>query len=189
MLKRLRNGPIAQVVCLCITTAVFLALIDITSAEITSCPTNRTMIANLSCAAILGDLTGQLLSSDPATAITQDLVAGTQLGLGDILVTFASIKTNGTFICTAVITVVNTTPLVYVCNTNKTVECGSLWNFDEPAASNGCAGTNVTLMMRHHSQPERETSSSLIWNAEELFCLGYLPSSAKSGKTKSSTEL
>jgi hypothetical protein len=36
-------------------------------------------------------------------------------------------------------------PGTIICPTNKTVECGSVWNFDDPRATNACCGTNVTL--------------------------------------------
>jgi hypothetical protein len=47
--------------------------------------------------------------------------------------------------CSQSITVVDTTPPVIVCATNKTVECGSQWTFDPPQAWDGCCGTNVTV--------------------------------------------
>jgi uncharacterized repeat protein (TIGR03803 family) len=46
--------------------------------------------------------------------------------------------------CSQTITVVDTTRPVLTCASNKTVECGSPWTFDEPGASDNCC-TNVTL--------------------------------------------
>jgi len=46
---------------------------------------------------------------------------------------------------TRTVYVVDTTPPVLVCATNKSAECGSAWSFDPPEASDGCSGTNVTV--------------------------------------------
>jgi hypothetical protein len=43
------------------------------------------------------------------------------------------------------VTVVDTTPPVITCATNRTVECGQAWTFDLPAFSDLCDGTNVTI--------------------------------------------
>ena len=42
------------------------------------------------------------------------------------------------------VTVVDTTPPVLTCATNKTVQCGTAWIFDAPTASDACS-TNVTI--------------------------------------------
>ncbi|MGD0539508.1 MAG: LamG-like jellyroll fold domain-containing protein, partial [Verrucomicrobiota bacterium] len=47
--------------------------------------------------------------------------------------------------CSQVVTVVDTTPPVITCASNKIVECGTMWSFDLPAAVDACSGTNVTL--------------------------------------------
>jgi streptogramin lyase len=39
----------------------------------------------------------------------------------------------------------DTTPPVLACATNKTVQCGTAWDFDPPTASDVCSGTNVTI--------------------------------------------
>jgi hypothetical protein len=43
------------------------------------------------------------------------------------------------------VTVVDTTPPVMTCATDKTVNCGTAWSFDAPTASDACSGTNVTI--------------------------------------------
>ena len=50
-------------------------------------------------------------------------------------------------VCTQLVLVVDTTPPLLTCASNKTVECGSAWSFDPPAASDACSGTNVTVTL------------------------------------------
>jgi hypothetical protein len=38
-------------------------------------------------------------------------------------------------------------PGIIICPPNKTVECGTAWNFDDPQATNSCCGTNVMLVI------------------------------------------
>jgi hypothetical protein len=47
--------------------------------------------------------------------------------------------------CSQTVTVLDTTPPVLTCAGNKTVECGSGWEFDLPAALDTCGSTNVIL--------------------------------------------
>ena len=47
--------------------------------------------------------------------------------------------------CIQIVTVVDTTPPVLTCATNKTVQCGKAWNFDAPTVSDSCSGTNLTV--------------------------------------------
>lgn len=47
--------------------------------------------------------------------------------------------------CSQVVTVEDVVPPVLTCATNKTVECGAAWDFDEPTAFDACCGTNLTL--------------------------------------------
>jgi hypothetical protein len=47
--------------------------------------------------------------------------------------------------CQQIVTVVDTTPPVVNCAPNKTVECGTAWNFDSPTATDNCVGTNLTI--------------------------------------------
>ncbi|MBI3849787.1 MAG: HYR domain-containing protein, partial [Verrucomicrobia bacterium] len=44
--------------------------------------------------------------------------------------------------CSQTVTIVDTTPPTFTCSTNKTVQAGATWTFDEPAAIHGC-GSNV----------------------------------------------
>src|SRR5262249_39843596 len=47
--------------------------------------------------------------------------------------------------CTQIVSQVDSTAPVPTCASDKTVECGSLWDFDAPTALDGCTGTNVTI--------------------------------------------
>ncbi len=51
-----------------------------------------------------------------------------------------------TAVCTQVVSVVDTTPPTLTCATNKTVECGSSWSFDEPTVSDNCC-TNQPVVL------------------------------------------
>ena len=48
--------------------------------------------------------------------------------------------------CSQTVTVEDTTPPVLTCAANKTVPCGTAWNFDAPTASDTCC-TNVTVQL------------------------------------------
>jgi hypothetical protein len=50
-----------------------------------------------------------------------------------------------TNICSQTVTEIDTTPPIFACPTNKTVNCGDAWTFDAPAVTDNCSGTNVTL--------------------------------------------
>jgi hypothetical protein len=50
-----------------------------------------------------------------------------------------------TNICSQTVTEMDTLPPVFSCPTNKTVNCHDAWTFDEPAVTDNCSGTNVTL--------------------------------------------
>ncbi len=47
--------------------------------------------------------------------------------------------------CSQTVTVLDSLAPDLTCSTNKTVECGSAWSFDEPIALEQCSGTNVVL--------------------------------------------
>jgi hypothetical protein len=81
----------------------------------------------------------------------------------NVVITVASTVTNGvcpqvitrtwlvidacgnTNTCSQIVTVVDTTPPVLTCASDKTVQCGTAWSFDAPTVSDICSGTNVTL--------------------------------------------
>ena len=52
---------------------------------------------------------------------------------------------NSSTVCTQTVSVVDLVPPVITCATNKSVECGSSWNFDQPSAFDTCCGTNLTM--------------------------------------------
>ena len=47
--------------------------------------------------------------------------------------------------CTQIVTVVDSTPPMLTCAPDKNIQCGSVWDFDQPAASDACCGNNVTI--------------------------------------------
>jgi hypothetical protein len=49
--------------------------------------------------------------------------------------------------CSQTVTVADTTPPVLTCAAAKTLECGTVWNFDPPTATDNCSGTNVTIFV------------------------------------------
>lgn len=52
-----------------------------------------------------------------------------------------------TVTCTQIVSVLDTTPPVITCASNKTVECGSVWAFDPPVATDACCDTNLTILL------------------------------------------
>src|ERR1019366_3460847 len=48
-------------------------------------------------------------------------------------------------LCSQMVTLVDTTPPVLTCVPDKTVQCGTAWDFDLPGASDTCSGANVTV--------------------------------------------
>jgi len=130
------------------------AVVDTNAPIITTCATNRTISAGANCQAALPDLTTQVVATDDSgqVTITQSPVAGTQVGLGDTVVTLnvkdaANNQTN----CQATITVVDVTaPEITTCATNMTLNADTNCQAAIPnlttqvIASDECAGA-VTI--------------------------------------------
>ncbi|HWX20328.1 MAG TPA: choice-of-anchor tandem repeat GloVer-containing protein [Candidatus Binatia bacterium] len=51
----------------------------------------------------------------------------------------------GSAIVGRTVVVADTTPPALSCGLNKSVECGAVWDFDPPTATDACSGTNVTI--------------------------------------------
>lgn len=48
--------------------------------------------------------------------------------------------------CVQIISFQDTTPPTITCATNRTVECGDLWTFDEPTADDNCSGVVIAIV-------------------------------------------
>lgn len=110
------------------TCAITVMVIDNSAPVISSGPTNATLSAVTNCAAIVPDLTTQIVASDcsPFT-ITQNPVAGTLIPLGTNEVVLTVTDTNGLSAAWPVIlTVVDDIPPVFVvCATNRSLAAGA----------------------------------------------------------------
>lgn len=49
--------------------------------------------------------------------------------------------------CAQSVTVVDTSPPVFACLSNRVVECGAPWTFGTPTATDTCSGTNLTIQV------------------------------------------
>lgn len=110
------------------TCTLTLSVIDNSAPVISSGPTNLTLSAGTNCAALVPDLTTQIVASDcsPFT-ITQNPLAGSLIPLGTNEVVLTVRDTNGLSAAWAVIlTVVDDTPPVFVvCATNRSLAAGT----------------------------------------------------------------
>jgi hypothetical protein len=110
------------------TCTMTLTVIDTSAPVILAGATNMTLSASSNCAALLPDLRGQIVAQDCSPfEISQNPVAGTDLGVGTNLVTFTVTDTNGlSATTTALVTVVDETPPVFVlCATNRSLSAGN----------------------------------------------------------------
>ena len=122
------------------SSAAALTMNDATPPTIT-CPPDVTVSANSGCSATNVAL-GSPVTGDNCgvAAVTNNAPASYPLGTN--VVTWTVTDTSGnTNTCQQLVVVRDTTPPCYLCATNKTVECGSAWSFDPPAAFDACSGT------------------------------------------------
>jgi hypothetical protein len=92
-------------------------------------------------------------ASDPCsgTNLTISIISTTTNGQCPQLVSrtwmaTGSCNTNPAF-CSQTVTIVDAEPPILSCASDKTVDCGTSWNFDSPTASDICSGTNVTIVV------------------------------------------
>ena len=127
---------------------------DTNAPVITKCATNMSINAGANCQAAIPDLTPQVVASDDSGSVTiaQSPVAGTLVGLGDIVVTItvSDAATNQTT-CQATIIVVDVTPPdITTCATNRTINAGANCQAAIPdlttqvVASDACSGVTIT---------------------------------------------
>lgn len=129
------NGP-----CGSATNAATLALVP---PPTITCPTNVV----LSC---IGDLPApdtKIVVVDPASAV---IYVGSVTEVSNCLTTITRLyqvvsSCGTTSACEQVFQIVNTNAPIISCATNRTVECGADWSFDDPTAVGFCGDTNVTI--------------------------------------------
>jgi Concanavalin A-like lectin/glucanases superfamily/HYR domain/Immunoglobulin domain len=102
-----------------------LTVVDLVPPFIIACASNRTVSAGANCAAVLPDLTGEVVAFDASgpVSVTQDPSPGTALGLGANTVTLtARDSSSNAASCTSTFTVVDTTPPTLSCPASKVLE-------------------------------------------------------------------
>ena len=113
-----------------------------------NCATN----INLTCPAVLPDLCATLTNCFTTNMLpgscVQNFPPGMPLSVGVFVVNLQvqDLQSNA-FSCAVTIRVSppsNAPPLTVICPTNKTVECGSNWNFDPPIVTSSCCGLFIT---------------------------------------------
>jgi hypothetical protein len=126
---------------------------DTTAPTITTCPANRNVSADGTCAGQIPDLTGEVVASDNCTAagpltITQSPAAGTSepLGRTTVTITVKDAALNATT-CAANIMVVDTTAPTITCPADvkviTTSTNGMTVNYPAPTASDTCSAVST----------------------------------------------
>ena len=120
-------------------------------------PTNPPAVVDACCTNVLVSLTGSTSTNSGCSQIISQTWAAYDQCCG----------TSNT--CVRVVTVVDTTPPVLSCATNKTVVCGSVWSFDPPGVSD-CCGTNVTVSLINSNSTVLSPCQTLwqgLWQATD----------------------
>ncbi|MCU0770800.1 MAG: HYR domain-containing protein [Verrucomicrobia bacterium] len=112
------------------------------------CLTNITV----TCPAVLPDLcalaTNCFTTNMLPGSCTQNLPPGMPVSVGTYVLNLQVLDLqSNAFSCPVTFTVVppsNAPPLTVLCSTNKTVECGSEWDFDPPVVTSFCCGLTIT---------------------------------------------
>jgi hypothetical protein len=106
----------------------------------------------LTCPAVIPDLCATLTNCFTTNMLpgscTQNLAPGMPLTVGTYTV-FLSVSDTSSNVVSCPVTIIvnpptNAPPLTVICPTNKTVECGSNWNFDPPIVTSSCCGVTMT---------------------------------------------
>jgi len=134
------------------SSAAALTINDTTPPTITWYMTNVVLSAGTNCQAPMPDITStnyiMVLDNCSSVTVTQSVATNAVLNLGTNEVVLGAVdNVSNVAYCTNYILVVDTIPPELVGAANKTVECGSVWSFDPPAASDACSGTNVTVTL------------------------------------------
>ena len=111
-----------------------------------TCPVNIATTNDLGRCSAAVNLGAPLATNDNCGILTVTNDAPVEFPVGTNWVTWTAVDTSGNIsTCGQMVIVQDVTPPVLTCATNKTVECGVAWNFDEPTALDDCCGTNLTL--------------------------------------------
>jgi hypothetical protein len=110
-----------------------------------NCPTNKTVICGTSWGFDIPTGSTSCTNTNVSVVITGTVTNNQGCSLQATrswAITDTCGNSNG---CSQTVTVLNTSPPVMTCSTNKTVACGSAWNFDPPSAFDACAGSNLVV--------------------------------------------
>jgi hypothetical protein len=137
---------------------VSLSVVDTVPPTITTCASNRMLVAGPNCLALLPDLAAEVVAADASgpVTVTQTPLAGTSLGLGltTVTLTVRDSSSNAAY-CGAAITVADLTPpMVLACVTNVALDATTNCQWFLPdltttnyiLASDNCSSVTITQM-------------------------------------------
>jgi hypothetical protein len=131
------------------TCSQTITLVD-TTPPVLTCPANKTVNCNTVWTFDAPTATDSCSGTNVTLTILGTVTNGTCLRV--ITRTWqATDACNNSATCIQTVTVLDTTPPVLTCATNKTVLCGTAWTFDPPTATDSCSGTNVIITILNTS--------------------------------------
>ena len=126
------------------TSSQTVIVID-TTPPVFVCATNKTVQCGTVWTFDAPTATDACSGTNVTVTILNTVTNGTACALAITRTWLATDACGNTNTCGQTVTVVDLVPPVFACTTNKTVECGSPWDFNTPTATDGCSGTNVTV--------------------------------------------
>ena len=128
------------------TSSQTVTVID-TTPPVFICATNKTVQCGTPWTFDAPTATDACSGTNVTITILNTVTNGSACALAITRTWLATDTCGNTNTCSQTVTVVDLVPPVFVCPTNKTVECGSKWDFNTPMATDGCSGTNVTVII------------------------------------------